>query len=240
MSVDTGRGKRALEPGPGNVRMFVYRATDAELLERIRSRHPGAMSLLHARFGDEVNRLVWRILGADNDHDDLVQDIFIKLMAKVHRARDPDALSAWVRTVTVNSVRSELRKRRVRRIFLMAEGDRPNRFKDGVANAEGRDALRKIYAALDHLPADDRIAFVLRHVEGLAVPEVATQCGCSVATVKRRVARAWQLLAPLRDEYASTWLSDSNNRRDSDEARVSTTRSVGTGVEPQATGGSHA
>src|SRR5690606_1101078 len=200
------------------------------------------MSLLHARFGDEVNRLVWRILGADNDHDDLVQDIFIKLMAKVHRARDPDALSAWVRTVTVNSVRSELRKRRVRRIFLMAEGDKPDRCKDGVASAEGRDALRKIYAALDLLPADDRIAFVLRHVEGLAVPEVATQCGCSVATVNRRVARAWQLLAPLRDEYASTWLSNRSDNANcsDDEARVSTTRSVGAGSEPHAKGLSHA
>lgn len=202
--------KRALEPGPGNVRMFVYRATDAELLERIRSRHPGAMSLLHARFGEEVNRLVWRILGADNEHDDLVQDIFIKLMAKVHRARDPEALTGWVRAVTVNAVRSELRKRRVRRLFLRAEGEKPDRFKDGIANAEGRDALRKIYAVLDQLPPDDRIAFVLRHVEGLAVPDVAAQCDCSVATIKRRVARAWQLLAPLRAEYSSVWSNTSD------------------------------
>lgn len=205
LSPGSSNARRSLEAGPGNVRMFVYRGTDAELLERIRSRQPGAMTLLHARFGDEVNRLVWRILGADNDHDDFVQDIFIKLMAKVHRARDPEALAAWVRTVTVNSVRSQLRKRRVRRLFLAAEGGKPDRFNDGVANAEGRDALRKIYGALDRLPADERIAFVLRHVEGLAVPEVAARCGCSVATIKRRVSRAWQLLAPLRAEYSVAW-----------------------------------
>lgn len=181
--------------------MLVYQGTDADLLRRLQERAPGASTMLHARFGGEVNRLVWRLLGADNDHNDLVQDVFEKLMRTTHQVREPDALIGWVRTVTVNAVRSELRKRKVRRLFLRSEMERPEPMRDGVGNAEGREVLKKMYRVLDAMPADDRIAFVLRYVEGLAVPEVAEQCGCSLATIKRRIARAQERLSVLRDDY---------------------------------------
>lgn len=181
--------------------MLVYHGTDAELLRRLQERAPGASTMLHARFGGEVNRLVWRLLGADNDHNDLVQDVFEKLMRTTHQVREPDALIGWVRTVTVNAVRSELRKRKVRRLFLRSEMERPEPMRDGVGNAEGREVLKKMYRVLDAMPADDRIAFVLRYVEGLSVPEVAEQCGCSLATTKRRIARAQERLSVLRDDY---------------------------------------
>ncbi len=181
--------------------MLVYQGNDAELLKRLRDRAPGANTMLHARFGSEVNRLVWRLLGADTDHNDLVQDIFEKLMRTAHQVREPDALVGWVRAVTVNAVRSELRKRKVRRLFMRAEVDRPEPVRDGVGNAEGREVLKKLYRVLDAMPADDRIAFVLRYVEGLSVPEVAEQCGCSLATTKRRIARAHERLSVLREDY---------------------------------------
>lgn len=181
--------------------MLVYQGTDADLLKRLQERTPGANTMLHARFGQEVNRLVWRLLGADVDHDDLVQDIFEKLMRTTHQVREPDALIGWVRAVTVNAVRSELRKRKVRRLFFRSEAERGEPVRDGVGSAEGREVLKKLYRALDVMPSDDRIAFVLRYVEGLSVPEVAEQCGCSLATVKRRIGRAQVQLAALRESY---------------------------------------
>ena len=52
------------------------------------------------------------------------------------------------------------------------------------------EGVRHLYLALDRLDADSRLAFVLRHVEGHDLLEVANACGCSLATVKRRLARA--------------------------------------------------
>lgn len=196
-----GSGLR-VEPGPGNVLMLVYQGTDAELLARLQEGAPGAGTMLHARFGKEVNRLVWRLLGADAEHDDLVQDIFERLMRTARKVREADALAGWVRAVTVNAVRSELRKRKVRRLFLRAEAERPEPVRDGVGSAEGREVLKKLYRMLDEMPSDDRIAFVLRYVEGLSVPEVAEQCGCSIATVKRRISRSQERLSALRAGYA--------------------------------------
>lgn len=192
--------------------MLVYQGTDAELLHRLQERAPGANTMLHARFGQEVNRLVWRLLGADMDHDDLVQDIFEKLMRTTHQVREPDALVGWVRAVTVNAVRSELRKRKVRRLFFRSESERSEPVRDGVGSAEGREVLQKLYRVLDAMPADDRIAFVLRYVEGLSMPEVAEQCNCSLATVKRRIARAQGQLAALRESYMEVALAPSEEQ----------------------------
>jgi RNA polymerase sigma-70 factor (ECF subfamily) len=43
---------------------------------------------------------------------------------------------------------------------------------------------------LDELPAAERLAWTLRHVEGERLEQVARQCGCSLATAKRRIAAA--------------------------------------------------
>ena len=50
--------------------------------------------------------------------------------------------------------------------------------------------LRAVYAAIDTLPADDRLAFTLRYVSELELTEVAAACQVSLATIKRRLTRA--------------------------------------------------
>ena len=50
--------------------------------------------------------------------------------------------------------------------------------------------LRSVYAIVDELPTNERLALILRRVEGLPLEEVAALCDCSLATVKRRIAAA--------------------------------------------------
>jgi RNA polymerase sigma-70 factor (ECF subfamily) len=57
--------------------------------------------------------------------------------------------------------------------------------------------LRRTYALLDAIPADERIAFALRYVDGMELTEAAAACGCSLATVKRRISRAEQKFVEL-------------------------------------------
>ncbi len=130
-------------------------------------------------------------------------------MGKAHTVNEPEALVGWVRKVTVNTVHSELRKRRVRRLFWQSEVSRGEPVWDGVGTAEGHQVTAKTYALLAGMAPDERIAFVLRYVEGLTVPEIAEQCDCSVATVKRRIARAAEFLAPLRQNFDAV-LQDAN------------------------------
>lgn len=182
----------------GAVRVLGWRGTDEELLQRLQRDRAAAGALLHDRFAPEVNGLVWRLLGADQEHDDLVHQIFCRLIVNAHRVREAEKLAGWVRSVTVNTVYSELRKRGVRRLFVAAQSRKPEEFEDAAATLESRDLLARVYTVLDGMPAADRMAFSLRYIEGKQLSEVATLCGCSLATVKRRVARAEGELADLR------------------------------------------
>jgi len=53
-----------------------------------------------------------------------------------------------------------------------------------------REALRDVYAILDGMHADERIALVLCRVEGLSLEDAAAAASTSVATFRRRLARA--------------------------------------------------
>ncbi len=184
-----------------SVKLIGFRGTDAELLERLHRDGDGAAGLLHDRFASEVNGLVWRLLGPDQDHDDIVQVVFCRLLQHVGKVREAERLGSWVRSVTVNAVYSELRKRGVRRLFFAREIRKPEQFVDAPATMESRDLLARVYTELDRMPANERMAFSLRYIEGKQLADVAELCGCSLATVKRRVARAESRVEHLRQAF---------------------------------------
>jgi RNA polymerase sigma-70 factor (ECF subfamily) len=174
------------------------------LWERLRQGQPAARAQLYDEFQGLVRGLVIRLLGPDPDVDDLTQRIFVQLFDGLGGVRDPQALPAWVRMVTVNQVRDELRRRKLRRLFFGAPARRDDRDEvaevaapDAWVDPEARDTVRRVMAALDRLPVDERLAFQLRHVEDATLPEAAEACRCSLATFKRRLLRAEQRFAEV-------------------------------------------
>ena len=164
-------------------------------------RDPSAFAAkLHDRYAPIVNRLVWRLLGADADHDDLVQQVFCKVIEHAGRLRDPSCLGAWVQRTTVNTVYEELRRREVRRLFLR-ERTQIEFHPDLTRDSEIRDLLLCAQALLGRLPAKDRIVFVLHFVEGYKLREVADLCGFSLRTAKRRLCAVNSRFRKFADEH---------------------------------------
>jgi len=173
------------------VRLRFEEADPPAFLRRLQAGGPEAGALLFDAFEESVNRLVWRLLGADTEHDDVVHDVFCSLLAGVGRVREPAALNGWVRAVTANTVRSVLRRRRLTRLLGLGSSEAdPDRFEGVCDDVDGRRLVSEVYSILDGLPADLRVVFVLRHFEQLTLPEVASAAGCSLATAKRRLKRA--------------------------------------------------
>lgn len=164
-------------------------AKDAQLVEALREGHPGAPAALFDRYGPLVNRVLLRVLGGGADHDDRVQETFLEALRSVHTLRDAGALRPWMTTIAARVARAELRRRRLRRFFwLDAETPAPEpAVHDDHA---ARDALRATWRVLDQMPTDERLAFTLRFIHNEELTLVADACDCSLATVKRRLARA--------------------------------------------------
>jgi len=173
---------------------------DADLVALLLRDPTNGTSRLYDRYAPIVNRLVWRLLGADAEHDDLVQQVFCKVIEHVGRLRDPSCLGAWVKRTTVNTVYEELRRRKIRRLFLR-ERTRAELHPDLTRDAEIRDLLLCAQTLLGRLPAKERIVFVLHLVEGYSLAEIADLCGFSLRTSKRRLGAANDRFRKLTAEH---------------------------------------
>lgn len=162
---------------------------NARLLRQAERDLEATLVELHERYALQINRLVWRLLGPDPDQEDLVQQVFVVLLRSICTVRDPAKLDAWVRMVTVNTVRQELRRRGARRLVFSSRQP-ADPAADMVGEVESRDLLATCKGMLDKLSPDLRIAFVLHYIEGFSQREVADICGCALITAKRRVKAA--------------------------------------------------
>ena len=107
--------------------------------------------------------------------------------------RSDQLLVALLRLETTDHVRvarGALRTRRIKSWFrLTNDGELPELVERDPAAERARVAVGRLYAILDTLDDESRLLFVLRHIEGLEIAEVAACLDISVATVKRRLAR---------------------------------------------------
>jgi RNA polymerase sigma-70 factor (ECF subfamily) len=132
-----------------------------------------------------------RVLCRRDDLDDLVQDVFVEALRGVHNLRRPAALRAWLTRVTVRAAQRRLARRR----FVALEELPEAQISDGGAGSPAhREALTAFCEALAASPPEPRRAWTLRYLEGEPLAAVAARCGCSIATVKRRIAEMQALL----------------------------------------------
>ncbi len=142
------------------------------------------------RFAPYVARIGHRLLGRDDEVDDLIQDVFLAAHRGVRSLRDADAIKGWLATVAVRQCRRRLRARKMRVFLHIDASDDYHQVPDESANPEQRAMLTSVYRILDKLPVNQRLAWSLRMVEGERLERVAELCGCSLATVKRRIKAA--------------------------------------------------
>jgi RNA polymerase sigma-70 factor (ECF subfamily) len=162
---------------------------DASVAALLRSGSREAAAAVYDRFAKVVNRWVWRLLGADPEHDDIVQQVFMQILRAGPSLRESDKLAGWLHAITINTVHGELRRRQVRRFFWR---DSPPAVLHGdfVQEVEMRDLLVRAKGVIDKLPPGERIAFMLHYVDRHSAAEIAELCGYSLSTAKRRLAGA--------------------------------------------------
>jgi RNA polymerase sigma-70 factor (ECF subfamily) len=149
---------------------------------------------LYRRFAPYVAAIASRILGRESEVEDVVQDVF---MASLNGLKKRDQLlqaKSWFATVTVRSSMRKLRVRSLWNLYDLAEPPQYERLSDQAAGPEERRMIAEVYRALDEVSAKERVAWVLRHVQGESLEETAVLCECSLATAKRRIARAQSFL----------------------------------------------
>jgi RNA polymerase sigma-70 factor (ECF subfamily) len=144
-----------------------------------------------------VNGLAYRLLGRDQEVDDVVQEAFVQALRNLDGLKEPQAFASWIASILVRTTSRLLRRRKLMsRLGLRRQGE-PLDVDALIGRSVPPDAaaeLRAIYGVVDRMPVKVRVPFLLRRVEGLALEEIAAHTGASLATVKRRVAEGEEIL----------------------------------------------
>jgi RNA polymerase sigma-70 factor (ECF subfamily) len=159
---------------------------DGPLVEAARRGERQAMKQLYDRHGRYIAGLSARLLRSREEAEEVLQDTFVQAFTQLEQLRDGDAFRPWLAQIAVRLARRRLKKQRLFRFFgIRGEEDASLYLLSEGAPAEARSELRRLDEALLRVPEEQRIAWMLRHVEGEPLEQVAQVCGCSLATVKR-------------------------------------------------------
>ncbi|MDE3180165.1 MAG: sigma-70 family RNA polymerase sigma factor [Acidobacteriota bacterium] len=174
--------------------------SEAELVAEAKSGHSEAFEELVNRYEKKIYRLGVRLMGNDQDAEDVLQETFLKAFEHLKDFREDSRFYTWLVRIAVNEGLMKLRKRRSDKAGPMEdvvddEGQvMPREFRDWKPNPEqemGHKEMETILLdAARALPASLRAVFFLRDVEELSTEETAEALGLTAGAVKARLFRA--------------------------------------------------
>jgi RNA polymerase sigma-70 factor, ECF subfamily len=192
--------------------------SDAELVSLAGRGDVAAFSELVQRHQDRVYAIALHLLRDAGEAEEVVQETFLAALEKLGTFRGDAAFTTWLHRVTANAALMRLRRRRrspetpaeqpaeellprfdaTGRIDATPYHDWSKRADEQLSDRQIREAVER---AVQNLPEDYRIVFLLRDVDGLGGEEMAALLGITVAAVKSRLHRARLVLRERLGHY---------------------------------------
>ena len=176
--------------------------TDHELIAMVLAGDQDSYTALVERYSSLVYTVAVRILGDEDDADDVAQETFVRAYRALGRFRGDSKFSSWIYRITVNRALTHLkrRKRRPMTVELSAaprvESEvRSRRVDENPEQLVLDDEFRaQVREAVDELPGHYRAAITLFYLEEKSYKEVAAILGVPMGTLKTHLHRARSLL----------------------------------------------
>jgi RNA polymerase sigma-70 factor, ECF subfamily len=160
--------------------------TDEALVERIAAGDRRAFAQLYRRHARYVASVAFRLLGDASELDDVVQETFSICLESIAGLQEAGKVRPWLVTIAVRRAQRRLSARSRRRWLGVEVGLVSAQTSDPQVSHE----VRELYRVLEGLTPKLRVPWVLSRIEGGTLDEVAEWCETSLATLKRRLARA--------------------------------------------------
>ena len=167
-------------------------AIDMSIVQRAKRGDRAAFAALVDFYYARCLRFAVHMVGNAQDAEEAVQDTFVRVHGALHRYDEFDRFESWLFRILANRCRTMM-GREARRSRVLTYGELPH----DKGTAPDVDAMvwrEEIQTALAALPAAQREAFLLRHVEGLEYEEMGRITGAGVSALKMRVKRACEFL----------------------------------------------
>jgi RNA polymerase sigma-70 factor (ECF subfamily) len=173
---------------------------DDSLVERFAAGDASTFDRIVAGQQVRITRLVHRLLGWEEDVQDVVQEVFLAALKSRKAFRGGSSLSTWLTRIAINQCRTQARRRFLWRRLTRALADR-RRSQPAAADRQAidRETLQQVRQAVQALPAACREVAVLRYLEEMSIEEIAEVLAVSRNVVEVRLHRARQKLRAWLD-----------------------------------------
>jgi len=201
---------------------FDYEAMDDVNLARlITARDEQAVRVVTTRNNQRMFRAAWSILKHRADAEDAVQTAYLRAFAAIGDFEGRSSLSTWLTRIVINEALRRRRSANRRRAQLdgssvtVLDDYREKLMRGSTSGTSPETELARVQVrrlleeAISALPADFRLVFVLREIEGMTVEATAAALGLKPATVKTRFLRARRRLQEALAPELSAALADS-------------------------------
>lgn len=177
---------------------IIERTSDLELVRQVQQQTEEALIALYHRYGTLVYSIAYRILGNQQDAEEVTQDVFWRLWEKSDQFdATRGAFGAWLASITRYSAIDYLRKR-TRQIPLQEITVWDESL---LVETEDQELQQRMLAALQNLSAEQQEAIALAYFQGMSQTEIADYLGRPLGTVKSHIRQGMQRLRQI-------WLSE--------------------------------
>lgn len=163
---------------------------EAGLVARARVGDHDALAELYHRYGQQVMDVAFSVTRSGDDAEDVLQDTFVGLPEALRGYDGSGSLAGWLRRLATRTALLRLRSEK-RRVKWQGFGAMYGRDTDRQESVEARLTLQRY---LDRMPADWRVVYVLKEVEGHTHGDIAELLGITVGASEVRLHRARRFL----------------------------------------------
>ncbi|TFB97644.1 RNA polymerase sigma factor [Cryobacterium sp. HLT2-28] len=175
-------------------------ASDLTLADRAADGDVRAFEVIVRRYGPLMRVYASRVLGSNDEMDDVVQESFITAWQQLSTLEDGGAVKSWLMRIVSRKSIDRLRARRHHANIDLTEPTAPeHQSPHRLAEAESQtEALSRVLA---ELPEDQRRCWTLRELADYSYGEIAEELELPVSTVRGLLARARKTLLREMEEW---------------------------------------
>ncbi len=170
--------------------------TDEELISRFQQGDVYAFEQIVYRYKEPLVNFIYHFVGNRIDAEDVVQETFLRVFKKKNLYRSVAKFSTWIYTIASNLAKTELRRRRRRRILSLSQMgyedkdyELPDHFSSPDKTIERKTKEQIIRKEIEALPVKFKEVVVLRDIQEFSYEEISQILNIPLGTVKSRVNR---------------------------------------------------
>jgi RNA polymerase sigma factor (sigma-70 family) len=183
--------------------------TEQELIQQLKRGDENAFKYLVDTYQDRVYNTCLGIVQQSADAEDVAQEVFIQVFRSIHQFKGDAKLSTWLYRIATTRSLDLLRSRKSKKRFgfiqrMFGDGNEPlvevpDFNHPGIALEKKENAAR-LFKAINRLPENQKVAFVLLKLEGLSYQQVSEVMKTSVAAIESLMHRAKQNLRKILEK----------------------------------------